>query len=107
MEIRLICEVKCGVPVDKDIISAREKFLKRDQCEVRPMARCPSVPVGSAIRPATTIVLRVCFFSSLSREGSFRLPWFGSGHFICNRVPKAMNTSFSILLQNGAIPPEH
>jgi hypothetical protein len=29
----------------------------------------PSVPVGSAIRPATTMVLRVCFFSSLSREG--------------------------------------
>ncbi len=54
-----------------------------------------------------TLQGRLSFIALIFREGSFRLPWFGSGHFICNRVPKAMNTSFSILLQNGSIPPEH
>ena len=31
--------------VEKQIASAREQFLKRDACQVRPMVRRPSVPV--------------------------------------------------------------
>ena len=31
--------------VDKQIASARAEFVQRDACQVRPMARCPSVPV--------------------------------------------------------------
>ena len=30
--------------VDKEIASASEEFFKGDTCQVRPMARCPSVP---------------------------------------------------------------
>ena len=31
--------------VDEQVASARAEFFKRDTCQVRPMARCPSVPV--------------------------------------------------------------
>ena len=31
--------------VEKEIASDRAEFVKRDTCQVRPMARCPSVPV--------------------------------------------------------------
>jgi hypothetical protein len=31
--------------VDKQIASAREEFVKRDTCQVRPVGRCPSVPI--------------------------------------------------------------
>jgi hypothetical protein len=31
--------------VNEDSIAIGEKFLKRDQSKVRPMVRCPSVPL--------------------------------------------------------------
>jgi hypothetical protein len=44
-KIRLICDVNCRMPIHEDIISARKKLFKRDKSKVRPVARCPSVPV--------------------------------------------------------------
>src|SRR5215469_8447547 len=43
--------VRLWMPVDKNIISAWEQLCKRDEWQVRPMYRNPSVPVGSAIMP--------------------------------------------------------
>jgi hypothetical protein len=42
---RGIRQVSVRVSVDEEIISAWEQFLKRDEGKVRPVVRCPSVPV--------------------------------------------------------------
>ncbi len=44
--------------VDKEIASARAEFVKRDACQVRPMARCPSVP-SDGFQPASQRALSV------------------------------------------------
>jgi len=48
--------------VNKDSISISKELFKRDTCQVRPMVRCPSVPVGSAIIPKTPIGSWECLF---------------------------------------------
>ena len=49
--------------VDKQIASARAEYVKWDTCQGRPMVRCPSVPVGSAIIPKTPLGSWECLFS--------------------------------------------
>src|SRR6266566_5260933 len=48
--------------VDKQIASTRAECVKGDTCQGRPMVRCPSVPVGSAIMPKTREASWACLF---------------------------------------------
>src|SRR6266567_1243665 len=78
----LISEVIDWVLVDKHIISAWEKLCKRNEVKVRPVARSPSVPVGSAICPRPERLLGQVLFLFPCSQGRGRCGTHSPGHML-------------------------
>ena len=86
--------------VEKEIASTGEELFKRDACQVRPMVRCPSVPVDSS-QPASQQAPRVDHGSDLS------LPLLHL--FASAQMPAgfALDCGVDPLVPHASQPPKH